>query len=119
MLTALQHSGLGDTVVVVTRYFGGTKLGKGGLVKAYTAAVQTALEQLPRSQRVTWTELQAVLDYSLKIPLERLLPDFEVEVLNIDFGSLVTYHLRVPKEQTSAFRTMFTDLTAGKGDLSQ
>lgn len=49
MLTTLQHSGLGDTAVVVTRYFGGIKLGKGGMVKAYTAAVQTALEQLPRS----------------------------------------------------------------------
>ena len=52
ILTVLQHSGLGDTAVVVTRYFGGIKLGKGGMVKAYTAAVQAALEQLPRARRI-------------------------------------------------------------------
>jgi uncharacterized YigZ family protein len=50
-LAVLQGSGLGDVVVVVTRYFGGTKLGTGGLVRAYSDAVRSVLEVLPRAER--------------------------------------------------------------------
>ncbi|PLX90771.1 MAG: YigZ family protein, partial [Desulfuromonas sp.] len=118
-LTALQHGDIGDTAVVVTRYFGGIKLGKGGMVKAYTTAVQTALEQLPRTERVAWVELQASVDYTLKSLLERQLPRFEIEVLDIDYAQLVTYRLRLPVEQREMFRTLFSDLTAGKGLLQE
>ncbi len=119
MLTALQHSGLGDAAVVVTRYFGGIKLGKGGMVKAYTAAVQTAVEQLPRAERITWVELKASVDYSLKTLLERQLAEFEAEVIGIDYGQQVICHLRLPEEQVEMFRKMFTNLTSGKGQLEE
>ena len=79
MLIALQYSGLGDTAVVVSRYFGGVKLGKGGMVKAYTAAVKTALEQLSRAERVTWVSFLATFDYALVTPFERRLAEFEAE----------------------------------------
>jgi len=51
-LAVLQGSGLGDAGVVVTRYFGGTKLGTGGLVRAYSDAVRAVLEAAPRAERV-------------------------------------------------------------------
>ena len=51
MLNVLQHSELGNTAVVVTRYFGGIKLGAGGLVRAYTQSVSSALSQLVTQQR--------------------------------------------------------------------
>jgi uncharacterized YigZ family protein len=117
MLTTLQHSGLGDTVVVVTRYFGGIKLGKGGMVKAYTLAVQTALEQLQRTERITWVALTATFDYSLATPLERRLPEFEVESLATEYSDKVCIRLRLPEEQVRGFEKMFTDLTAGQGVL--
>lgn len=117
MLTALQHSGLGDTAVVVTRYFGGTKLGKGGMVKAYTAAVQTALEQVPRAERVDWSYLSVCFDYSLLAPLQRQLPDFEAEELASHYTDQVSLELRLPQERQTAFEKMFTDLTAGQGRL--
>jgi uncharacterized YigZ family protein len=117
MLTTLQHSGLGDTAVVVTRYFGGIKLGKGGMVKAYTAAVQTALNQLPRTLRIQWIELRAILDYSLLSPLERRLEEFGCEVLGTDYAEKVAIRLRLPEERGEAFRRMFVDLTAGQGVL--
>ena len=118
MLTALQHSGLGDAAVVVTRYFGGIKLGKGGMVKAYTAAVQTAIEQLPCALRIAWAELQASLDYALLSPLERRLDDFECQVLATNYADKVGLRLRLPAERIEGFRKMFTDLTAGRGTLT-
>jgi putative IMPACT (imprinted ancient) family translation regulator len=117
MLIALQYSGLGDTAVVVTRYFGGVKLGKGGMVKAYTAAVKTATEKLPRSERVAWVEFLATFDYPLVTPLERRLPEYEAERINTEYGERVSFHLRVPEEHLAGFRKMFDDQSAGQGLL--
>ncbi len=117
MLIALQYSGLGDTAVVVSRYFGGVKLGKGGMVKAYTAAVNTALELLPRSERVAWVEFLATFDYALLTPFELRLPEFEAEVLDTDYAERVACRLRLPEEQKTGFCKMFDDLSAGQGTL--
>lgn len=117
MLIALQYSGLGDAAVVVTRYFGGIKLGKGGMVKAYTAAVKTALEELPRCPKVTWLHFKVAFDYALLTSLERQLPELEAEVLGTEYGEQVTCHLRLPEERRIEFFQLFSDLTAGQGRL--
>ena len=90
MLTCLQHSGLGDLAMVVTRYFGGIKLGKGGMVKAYTAAAQAALDQLPRGEKIEWRQFVACFDYSLFTPFERALADYEAEVLETDYSDRIS-----------------------------
>lgn len=117
MLIALQYSGLGDTAVVVSRYFGGVKLGKGGMVKAYTAAVKTALEQLPRSERVDWVKLRVTFDYALVASFERRLPEFEAEILDVEYAEKVSCDVRLPEERQAGFSFMFKDLTAGQGLL--
>lgn len=117
MLTVLQYSGLGDTVVVVTRYFGGIKLGKGGMVKAYTAAVKAALDQLPRSERIDWVHLQATIDYALVTLFEKRVAEFELEILETDYGEQVNYQLRLPEERSKDFTGFFEDLTSGQGGL--
>ncbi len=61
MLTVLLHSGVGDIAAIVTRYYGGTKLGTGGLVKAYGGAVQLALATLPLTERVDVVEAQILV----------------------------------------------------------
>jgi len=119
MLTALQHSGLGDTAIVVSRYFGGIKLGKDGMVKAYTAAVQAALEQLPRAPRIDWAYLAFSFDYHLLTPLQRRLPDFEAEVLASTYAEKVSLEIRLPQEHLAVFENMFADLTAGQGISKQ
>jgi len=101
----------------VTRYFGGIKLGKGGMVKAYTAAVQAALETLPRTERINWAHLAIRFDYNLLAPLQRRLADFEAEELESSYADKVRLKLRLPQEQLGAFAKMFTDLTAGQGEL--
>ena len=64
-LAVLRGSELGDVVVVVTRYFGGTKLGKGGLVRAYGDAVRKVLTELPLAQKVPTHVTMVALPYNL------------------------------------------------------
>ena len=91
MLNVLLHSGVGDIVAVVTRYFGGTLLGTGGLVKAYSGGVQLGLQTLPVVEKVTMAEVMVVIDYSAVTPFQRLLPDYEVEVLRQEFAADATF----------------------------
>lgn len=111
MFTVLQHSGLGDITAVVTRYFGGTKLGKGGLVRAYIGGVQYALEGLARREHVPTTELLVVIDYAHVTPLQRLAPEFEAEILAEEYAADVTYRLRLPEEQAQSFTEALVGLT--------
>jgi uncharacterized YigZ family protein len=113
MLTVLLHSGVGDVVAVVTRYFGGTLLGKGGLVKAYSGGVQLALASLPTVERVPKSTLEAVIDYSNVTGVQRMLPDYEAELLGEEYAVDVTYRLLLPTEQVEAFTQALTDLTHG------
>ena len=117
MLTTLQHSGLGDMAVVVTRFFGGIKLGKGGMVKAYMAAVKAALEKLPLTQRIVWASLAICLDYNFLTPLQRRLADFEAEELESYYADKVSLKIRLPREKQAAFEKRFTGITAGQGEL--
>ena len=114
MLTTLQHSGLGDIAVVVTRFFGGIKLGKGGMVKAYTQAVQTAIEQLPVCQKIDWQYANCDIPYALLTVIQRLLPDYETELLEEVFGAEITLKLRLPAEQFEALSLRLTDISSGQ-----
>ena len=114
MLTVLLHSHIGDICAVVTRYFGGTLLGKGGLVKAYSGGVQLALQTLPVIERVPKQDLLVVIDYSAMTPFKRLLADFEVETLQEEFAADVTLTLRLPEERVNAFSAAIIELTSGQ-----
>lgn len=114
MLTVLQHGHIGDIVVVVTRYFGGIKLGKGGMVKAYTRAVQSALEQLEKTEKIDWLELAISFDYTQLNQIERLLPDFEAQIAARQFTEQIILQLKFPAEREEALRIQLTNLTAGK-----
>jgi uncharacterized YigZ family protein len=114
MLTVLLHSGIGDIVAVVTRYFGGTLLGKGGLVRAYSGGVQGALATLPVMEKIPKATLTLIIDYSNVTPLQRMLPDYEVEVLDEDYAADVTYSLALPVEHVDRFVADLANLTNGQ-----
>ena len=119
MLTVLLHSGLGDVAAVVTRYYGGTKLGTGGLVKAYGGTVQLALESLPRAERVEWRELTVTVGYASITTVQQLLAAHEAATLGEEYGTDVTYRLRVPAPAAEALRAALLDATRGQAIISE
>ncbi|WP_443825924.1 YigZ family protein, partial [Desulfovibrio sp.] len=80
MLQVLLHCGVGEITMVVTRWFGGVKLGTGGLVRAYQDSVRENLATLPLAEKVPTVELDVQLDYAHLDRLHRLLPTFEARV---------------------------------------
>ncbi len=114
MLTVLLHSGVGDICAVVTRYFGGTLLGKGGLVQAYSGGVQLALADLPTKERITAAWLQVIIDYAAITPFKRMLPDFEVEVIQEEYTVDAEYRLQLPVSRLDDFCAALTGLTNGQ-----
>lgn len=96
MLNVLQHSGLGNTLVVVTRYFGGIKLGAGGLVRAYTQSVSGALASLRTQRSYIRSECVLELPYHLLDSLEHWLRDTPIVVQHKEFAELVQLTLQVP-----------------------
>ncbi|MBE9398599.1 YigZ family protein [Pontibacterium sp. N1Y112] len=85
MLNVLSHSGLGDISVVVTRYFGGIKLGTGGLVRAYSQAVREGLDILDLENVVAKTPVRISADFSMTGQLEYLLGQFDVNITQRDW----------------------------------
>lgn len=87
MFQALEGSGLGQIGAVVTRYFGGTKLGTGGLVRAYTQAVLKALDTLPRCEFTERRDVTIQVDFSNEAEARRWLVDHDIPVVSADYDS--------------------------------
>ncbi|MFL5574792.1 MAG: YigZ family protein [Gemmatimonadaceae bacterium] len=119
MLTALLHSGVGEVAAVVTRYYGGVKLGTGGLVRAYGGAVQLALETLPRTEYVDFAELAVALGYPSVSAVQQLLPAYEAEVTSQEYGIDVRYLVRVPRPRAAALRAALLDATRGQAAIEE
>lgn len=103
-LAVLSGSGLGDAAVVVTRYFGGTKLGTGGLVRAYSDAVRQALAILPRAERIPVHMIMLAAPYNWFERLRLLIAAHQGELLEKDFAADVTLTARFPVESFPAFQ---------------
>ena len=117
MLTVLLHSGLGDIAAVVTRWFGGTKLGTGGLVKAYSGAVQLALESLPRTERVELVDCSLRVGYADISTMQQLFPQFEVQMIDERYETDVQYMMKLPRERLGAFREAVQNATRGQSQV--
>ncbi len=113
VLAVLRGSGIGDISVVVTRYFGGTKLGTGGLVRAYTEATQLALKALPTELKIAKVLVGVELNYHQYTPIKRMLPDYEAEIESEDFGATITLMLKMPTVRYNQFTCAVVEQTAG------
>ena len=113
MLTALLHGGVGDVAAVVTRYFGGVKLGTGGLVRAYGGCLQRALLELPRAEHVAWVTLQALVSYADLSAARQLVASHGGTLVHEEYGADVAYTVRLPAPDVDAFTTALRDATRG------
>ncbi len=115
MLTTLLHSGVGEIVAVCTRYFGGTKLGTGGLTRAYSGGVKLALESLPTTEWVRRAELELTVDYEAVDPLRRLLEELEGILMDEEYAERVRYRISLPQGAVGALEEGLAGITRGKG----
>jgi len=119
VLTVLQKEQFTDCVLVVTRYFGGTLLGAGGLVRAYSACAKAALDAAGSCTRVRcfWCEVQC--EYSLYGKVTALITGAGGKIIQAEHAAQVTLHFVLPVGLYPQFHSDFTDLTFGKIPLRQ
>ena len=113
-LAVLRGSGLGDVAVVVTRYFGGTLLGTGGLVKAYTESTQMVVNAVGRGRRVPVYVAMAAIPYHLLERVRLLVSRQGGEILGEDFAADITMTMQLPVDTFETFQNELRELSAGK-----
>ncbi|MFN8382309.1 MAG: YigZ family protein [Anaerolineales bacterium] len=113
-LAVLRGSGLGDVVMVITRYFGGTLLGTGGLVKAYTESTQSVVNATERGRRIPVNVIMLAIPYNLLERVRLIVPRHHGEILGEDFAGDITITLQFPVENYDAFKDELRELSSGK-----
>jgi uncharacterized YigZ family protein len=116
-LSVLSGSGIGDAAIVITRYFGGTKLGKGGLVKAYSEAARRVINSTRKANKVPVHQVKISSPYNLYQIISRKLftdSNYPVFIENEDFTDQVEIIVSVPVANLDDFNSSIKDLTNGK-----
>ncbi|RZI48300.1 YigZ family protein [Lactococcus kimchii] len=114
MLELLKKKQVTNVCAVVTRYFGGIKLGAGGLIRAYAGSVNHAIEAVGLVQFVSQDEMILTLDYSLYDQLQRFLVSKNLMISESEFLSAVTIKCFVDRENADAFLAALTETFNGK-----
>ena len=123
MLKLIASEGLTNLIVVVTRYFGGIKLGTGGLARAYTAAAKLGLDAAGRCDVMESTLLRYEFDYSYLSKLQSLSAGSgsagraEFEIVDPEYSDVVRAGIKCLSESEGEIRGMMTELTSGKAAL--
>ena len=113
-LEVLKKEEVFDVMCVITRYFGGTLLGAGGLVRAYSHTCKLALDAAGQAMMMPYAQVLVDCPYNLLEQVRRLLPNFEAEEVEADFGASVTLTVALPAEQLEAFNAKLVDSTNGR-----
>jgi uncharacterized YigZ family protein len=116
-LAVLRGADVGDVVLVTTRYFGGTKLGTGGLVYAYTNAAKEALAKLPLEEKVARRLVGISVEYSFYERLKQLSDQYDGLLEDDEFGADITRYMRLPEENLAPFADAIRELTAGQAEV--
>lgn len=117
MLTALLHSGVGEIVAVVVRYYGGVKLGTGGLARAYAGGVVAGLATLPTSRKIDRVPCVIQVGYEAAAAVDRILGDLEALVHKTEYTDTVTINCEIARRKRTHLRRSVADATAGQGRL--
>ena len=112
MLEVLKKTGITNIAVVVTRYFGGIKLGAGGLIRAYSHSVAETLRLAPKELHTIRTELQTTIDYALYGAVERHLQDAQLHY-EVSFGEQITLTILVAPNDVERIQKELQDMSHG------
>ncbi len=119
MLNVLLHGGVGEIVAVCTRYYGGVKLGTGGLSRAYSSGVKLALDALPTEPKIDRVPVTIVIGYQNVTELHRIIAEMEVVLEAEEYGELVQFRCAVPTVTFEAFAAAVADGTGGTGSVTK
>ncbi|PJF25913.1 MAG: YigZ family protein [Phototrophicales bacterium] len=113
VLSVIRGSPIGDLIIVVTRYFGGKKLGTGGLVRVYTQAAQAVLAELPTVENVPTILFQIALPYSIFTRVEQRVQLYDATIIDKSFDENVKLLISMPMKTYETFRAELRDLSQG------
>lgn len=116
-LQTLQHAGLTDVACVVTRYFGGTLLGTGGLVRAYTQATQSAIAESEHVTVSVCVDISLRIAYPLYDQMVRIAAECNAKTLDTQYADAVTLTLRMLDGTQNPFLAKVTELCHGQEDI--
>lgn len=119
ILEVLKKRQLKDTAVVVTRYFGGIKLGAGGLIRAYSSTTSLAINTTGVVERKRMKKFLVTVDYTLLGKLENELRQSDYLLEGTEYLDKVTFHVRTLVGEEDGFSDWITDLTSGNVDLKK
>lgn len=119
MLEVLKKRRLKDTAVVVTRYFGGIKLGAGGLIRAYGSSVSEGLNHVGVVNRTLCYTMETTIDYTWLGKIENEIRQSLYQLKEITYADLVTIHVYVEANNVDAYLEWMTELTNGKSETKQ
>jgi uncharacterized YigZ family protein len=118
ILQAIEGQGFDRIVVVVTRWYGGIKLGAGGLARAYGGCAAECLRLAERTPIIDMVDIRVSFDFSILATLQARLRDYSAEKIDERFDAQgVQLHMRLPRDRFDAFSEHFRDLTRGRGTI--
>lgn len=115
ILRQIDARGLTDVLVVVTRYFGGTKLGTGGLIRAYGDAAAEVLKQCRPVEHVIRIPLRLYFRYDDTSPAMHTLHQFDIEIVDTKYTNATEMVIAIRRSQVDAFRHAFIENLGGRG----
>ena len=118
ILEVIRKNDLTNVVVVVTRYFGGIKLGAGGLIRAYSHAAVLGVESATVLAMTPFIQLDAAVSYDLLATVEHWMRQNEIRSLEADYAETVSLHLLIEPANLEAVQAALIDLTAGRAILT-
>lgn len=119
MLHVLLHSGVGEVVVACARFYGGVKLGTGGLARAYAGGVKHVLEACPTVEKVERRAVVVTVAYEAVRRVDRVLDDFGATVNERTFGADVRYRIRCPSHRLEDLAAAIAEATGGRGRVAE
>jgi len=114
ILQVLERKDVTNALIVVTRYFGGIKLGTGGLAHAYGEAAKLVLEESRPREIRRLTEVRVIVPHGLLVPLEKYVEKGRGEILEREFREHIVIRLRIPSGLFAEFRSFHSNLVNGQ-----